>query len=761
VGSGSEALCRFDELGRFQFERLCRDLLALDSGVGGLEWFESATAAVLVLPEGADVPWADRPHAESTLVVAAWVQPAPADTQLDRLRRAVARVVEDWPGARPRSVLALTNIEASDAVEVGLEVVDATRLTRLVLSRPRLRLRLPSLLGICEESALVADAARSRSTADVAAAFALSRVFVPTRAYASTVGVLERFGFAVLTGPPEMGKTAIARMVGLAKLSENWEFHECIRPDQLWERLSRDRAQVFVADDAFGSTEYRSDAAERWAVELDRVLRAMDERHWLIWTSRPAPLKAGLRRIQREHGVERFPQPAEVQVDAADLEVEEKALILFRHAKAARLPQVAVDVIRSCGWSVVSHQHFTPERIRRFVAGPLLQPDALARLQAGELEQLISSEIREPTVAMAESFRALAPEHRSVLIALLDVPPGPVLERDLATAVRRHSALAFAQHPGALLDRLTDHFVRVVEGGAVTWVHPSWRDLVIDELGRDPVARRSFLCACSLEGILLALSIGGGSAGTRALPLLHEDGDWDAAADRLRLLVPQLDEPSATRLLVVLGEALALSTDARARELDALAGCALQLLARHWSEQRELIPAGLLDRWLELGAAVSEQPPLPDVTTTWIERMPSVSAAGPVSAAELAELDEWLSLAELLSEYAPGRLRAFGFPDGQHESVSAFVHRLHAGAAEIRDRGAVLGALHRVAILMPANANDAYAAAATIAARGPEAPPAETYVPREISQELLNILDAPPIPVRSDEHLVTRVLRDL
>ena len=98
---------------------------------------------------------------------------------------------------------------------------------------------------------------------------------------------------------------------------------------------------MFVADDAFGSTEYRPEAAERWAVELDRVLRAMDERHWLIWTSRPAPLKAGLRRIHREHGVERFPQPAEVQIDAGDLDVEEKALILFRHAKAAKLPEVA------------------------------------------------------------------------------------------------------------------------------------------------------------------------------------------------------------------------------------------------------------------------------------------------------------------------------------------------------------------------------------------------------------------------------------
>ena len=76
--------------------------------------------------------------------------------------------------------------------------------------------------------------------------------------------------------------------------------------------------KVFVADDAFGSTEYRPDAAERWAYSLGRLLTMLDRDHWLIWTSRPAPLKAGLRRVQRERNSERFPAPGEVLVDASD-----------------------------------------------------------------------------------------------------------------------------------------------------------------------------------------------------------------------------------------------------------------------------------------------------------------------------------------------------------------------------------------------------------------------------------------------------------
>ncbi len=725
--------------------------MAVELGVPASGWAEG----VLVVPDGVAVPGLERPLVGPTLVTAVW-------SSANDLRPAIERALDEWQHVRPRSLLVLTNVEASQEIAVGVDVriVDAPVLTGLVLSSPRLRLLLPSLLGICPESAVVADDVRSRSSADVGAAFALARVFVPTRAYAATLDVLERSRFAVLTGPPEMGKTAIARMVGLAKLSDAWELHECTRPDQLWERFARERPQVFVADDAFGSTEYHPEAAERWAVELDRVLRAMDERHWLIWTSRPTPLKSGLRRIHREHGVERFPQPAEVQVDAGALQVEEKALILFRHAKAARLPEEAVDAVQRYGWRIVSHEHFTPERIRRFVSGRLLQPNVLARLDAGELEELIGSEIRQPTAAMAESFRALAPEHRSLLIALLDVPPGPVPERELAASARRHSPLAFAQHPAALVDRLSDHFVRTIDACTVTWVHPSWRDLVIDQLVLDASARRAFLQACSVDGVLLALSTGGGSAGTRSLPLLLEDYDWDAAADRLAVLVPELDEPSTTRLLIALAEASEQQDDGRAGELDALAGYALGLIGRRWDGRHDPIPVGLLGRWLQLRALVPEPPPLPSLAATWIESLPG-RAAEPMSAADLSDFRDWLTLAELLAEHAPDELQAFGFPERHHELASVLVVRLRAGAVQIADHRTVIRTLRRIADLMPAVADRALNAAALVAEAQQYALAGETYAPREISPELSDLLDAPPAFVRSDELLVRQVLRDL
>ena len=197
--------CRFDDLGRVQFERLCH---ALIDGVARSAWRTTATATVALLPS--DSRWELPPP---TLVVGAWGRNASEAW----IRHIVRLVLDDWRHEAPRSILMLTNVSARPEIDgIQLHVLDSHALTARVLERPELLLRMPSLLGICDESTVVPDDVAARSTADIAAALALSHVFVPTRAYASTVGVLERFGFAVLTGPPEMGKTAIARMIGLA-----------------------------------------------------------------------------------------------------------------------------------------------------------------------------------------------------------------------------------------------------------------------------------------------------------------------------------------------------------------------------------------------------------------------------------------------------------------------------------------------------------------------------------------------------------------
>jgi conflict system STAND superfamily ATPase len=714
---------------------LCREIVG-----GSAEWREHGVA---IVPDGVAFGRTEAP----VFVVVAWVPPRYTGDTETFLSEQALHAVGSWH-ARTDSAVVLTNVVAERIGDQEVSLIDARALSSVVAKDAQLRLRMPSLLGVCDDESIFPEQAVERSTADLDAAQELARVFVPTRAHRRALAALERHGFVVLTGPPEMGKTASARMIGLAKLSDGWEFHECIRPDQLWAAFDRDRPQVFVADDAFGSTEYRPEAAERWAVELDRILRAMDGRHWLVWTSRPAPLKAGLRRIQREHGVERFPRPGAVEIDAAALDETEKALILFRHARAAGLPSEPLHGIRAYGWDIVSHEHFTPERIRRFVRLYAVQNVK----SAADVATLVDAGIREPTTAMAASFRALDPVHRAVLVALLDSPVGAVHDRDLAAAVRRHVDGAIGVRPEVLLDRLTDHFVRVGEAGTVTWVHPSWRDLVIEELAGERDERRRFLERASIDGLLLAVSTEGGVTGERALPLLLEDGDWDALANRLAELVPQLEEPDTVRLFEALESGLSTLGGSRVDELAALASYVLDLVARRWNRRHGPIPVGVLARWLRVRAWVREKPDLPDLTATWVESLP-LASLDLTSYRDVADLRDWIGLVELLQAHAPSLLATFQFPDSVQAVVSDLAGR-PARARSVAEPGLFL----RLGALFPGLRDELETASLYT---GERAPAEETYVPRELSPELEELLDAPPLFADTGEAVVRRVLRDL
>ncbi len=459
-----------------------------------------------------------------------------------------------------------------------------------------------------------------------------------------------------------MGKTAIAEMLALAQMTDGWEAHECSSPDQLWRVFDASRRQVFVADDAFGSTEYRPEAAERWAQSLGRLLAMLDQDHSLIWTSRPAPLKAGLRRVQRERHSERFPAPGQVLVDASDLDLAEKTLILFRHAKARGASSVARGLVRSNALSIVEHPHFTPERIRRFVTDRLEALPQIA-LEDGleRVREELGRELGSPTEPMRTSFRALETEHRELLIALLDAPAGLIDERELAATVRRHHAGGLSRPPSELIDRLTDHFLRVTPLG-IGWVHPSWRDLVINELREDTDARRRFMEACGLHGAMLALSTEGGVGGERALPLLVSDGDWDRLGDCLALLADQLEDQDLAQLLLALrGVRTADVSPSQKREARNLTANVLTAVAKRWDLRHQPLPGFLLEHWYALREWASGTIKPPQLGPTWAELYPASLPAEGLDRSELARADEWLALAQTLHRYAPNTLTAFGF----------------------------------------------------------------------------------------------------
>lgn len=339
-----------------------------------------------------------------------------------------------------------------------------------------IRRSFPQLLSLRELDYLIENLLNKsiieRSQSAIGEARLIIPVFVPTSAYRHCWDTLSKHYFAVLDGPPEVGKTAIAWMIAITLVINKWQAIACYKPDDFFQLYKSDVAQVFIADDAFGRTEFDVTHSREWERDLDKILNRLDKDHWLIWTSRKHILERALHEMDLQGDVSHFPDPAEVLVDAGKLSLEEKALILYRHAKAANLEKETKEIVKKHAMMITNNQNFTPERIRRFIKEVL--PQMVPLYEKGELtDQDISIEIEraitQPTEMMKKSFEKLSDAHKYVLLSLLKGGDRPSIE----SIKINYQTLSENENQGesfeTLLNDLSESFIRITEDRADEW----------------------------------------------------------------------------------------------------------------------------------------------------------------------------------------------------------------------------------------------------------------------------------------------------
>lgn len=166
-----------------------------------------------------------------------------------------------------------------------------------------------------------------------------------------------------------------------------------------------------------------------------------------------------------------------------------------------------------------------------------------------EAKQRVEEALTNPTKQMRISFRKLPISHRWLLYSLLESDGlrsswlfRVGFSRELQKEYEALCPVVDQQPFSRVLNELTEGFVKRSPGlfqAEIDWIHPSCRDLAIEELAVSPVDRQRFLQNCSEAGLFLASSLAGGQSGDRQLPLLRTDVDWADFTARARVVAKE------------------------------------------------------------------------------------------------------------------------------------------------------------------------------------------------------------------------------
>lgn len=478
-----------DSLGWYQFEWLVQVLLKGELGVGVESWGtrgdhgrDAYSIGPLKFP-ARDIETNGPFIFQAKFVEGANVVGAKFERGLLGACGAEARRIDERIKKRewhdPKIYSLITNAPLSAALRIKIEGIFQGRVSSRVVTlggqdvsdfldnNSEAVRNFPQILSLRNLRQLLEDIVNKetlqRSQAALKMAGDVCDVFAPTAAYNHTWRTLTEHSFAVLEGPPEMGKTAIAWMVALAQLANGWDAVACDEPADLFRAHRHDSPQVFVADDAFGRTEYDPTMGSKWEKQLGRVWTLLDDRHWLIWTSRRHILERARREMDLQGDAERFPHPGDVLVTASQLSVEEKGLMLYRHAKTAGLENDAKTLLRRNAKQIVHDPSFTPERIRRFVQESLPRLSKMLGSASHSKEAVrheIHEAIKNPTTRMVKSFRALDESRKMLLVALLEQGHSPDVD-DLRRRFKEFSGGGATADFDQLLEELSEAFIRL------------------------------------------------------------------------------------------------------------------------------------------------------------------------------------------------------------------------------------------------------------------------------------------------------------
>ena len=226
------------------------------------------------------------------------------------------------------------------------------------------------------------------------------------------------------------------------------------------------------------------------------------------------------------------------------------------------------------------------------------------------------------------------------------------------------------------------------------WMHPSWRDLVIEHLQASRIDRTKFLSNCSPQGIALALSSAGGGEGKRDSPLLVETQDWlTLKAAIVRNLCADQSPYGSQIILASLEssmrrkcEATCSSSLVASESLYEVACEALTALRSGWLRGDGKYDHRLLSYYRAISTMMNPLPPIPNLRPYWDDMWSSIEQINEDSESTLDEfgsvLHIWTQFVELVTHTEPRLLQQMDYPSDAVDTMKAMLSKIERLSSE-------------------------------------------------------------------------------
>ncbi len=239
-------------------------------------------------------------------------------------------------------------------------------------------------------------------------------VYVRNESFDEASKKLEMEKVLVISGPPGVGKTTLAKMLSYYYLNAGWTFCAIKSLDEGFEQIDDDTPTIFFFDDFLGRIQLdRQSLLQRESALATFVRRVRASKNARFVLTTRAHIFEEARRISDYVDDKRF-QLAKYLLDVGSYTRKIKSYILFNHLSASNLTREHFAALLEGDWlkRIVDHKNYNPRVISS------ASSDSLDTVEPNEYPAYLYGALQNPDLIWNKPFRALDTKSQNLLISM-------------------------------------------------------------------------------------------------------------------------------------------------------------------------------------------------------------------------------------------------------------------------------------------------------------------------------------------------------